>query len=247
MGACACVHTCVWGGGGCLLVSVHLSLTSQEVSFGLSSLNDHFLFFFHRLSWEWVTLHHFIFHAWQSCLSNLPSFTLGWFCLEGVCLVRVLRLFFLFTFFLSTIFKPCRPGFIKKQVAASGYPVPEVLLVLKNPSTKMVIDMKPGGLTGLTTCSINTFHWCATKGLDLAEGVTVCPYINLGRKHTLETYYWWRSTGHRTSLHTFELEHLGARSCNLKNQASDSHHRVKTAHALIQGVLSVPEKPSLTR
>lgn len=51
-----------------------------------------------------------------------------------------------------------------------------------------MIDTKPGGSTGLTTCSINTFHRCATKGLGLAEEVAVCPNINLGSKHTLKAF-----------------------------------------------------------
>lgn len=114
-----------------------------------------------------------------------------WFCLEGVCLGILwdLKLFFLPSFFLRALFKPCRPGFIEKQVAVSGYPLPEVLFVLKSPNNKMAIDMKPGGFPGLTTCSINTFHRCATKGLDSTEGVTVWPNINDVRKHTLKAYY----------------------------------------------------------
>lgn len=148
--------------------------------------------------------------------------------------------------FLGALFKVCRPGPIEKHVAASGYPMPEVLFVLKNPCNKMVIDMRPGGSTGLTTCSINTFCRCVTKGLDLAEQVTLCPTINLDRKQNLRLSI-NAVLPHHTTHHAFELVRLGVGSCNPTNQATDSHHRAKTAHGLIQGVLSVPEKPSLTR
>lgn len=123
-------------------MSIHLSHMSQKFSFGLSSLDD----FFFVCPKKWVTICHFDFHSWQSCLSNLTLFR---------CPFR--KPFLLPVLFLRTLCKVHMPGLIEKHVAASGYPMPVVLFVLKKLSSEMVIDMKPGGSTGLTTCSINTF------------------------------------------------------------------------------------------
>lgn len=150
----------------------------------------------------WNTLHHFVYHDWWSCLSNLFHFSVYIYVYKASILEWgwIWSLFYLL--YLS-IFKGKRPGLLEKHVAASGYPIPEVLFVLKNPRSRMVIDMKPGGSTGLTTCSINTFHRCATMGLDLAEGATLCSHRKLESKHTLKAFSLCEPTGQGATLHTF--------------------------------------------
>lgn len=92
----------------------------------------------------------FFFHLFRRCLfsngEEFEPFFLTCFCFAEHYL-RVIDL-----------------GLVKSMLQQCGYPAPEILYVLKNPSSKMVIDMKPGGATDLTTCSINSIHIVCHEG-----------------------------------------------------------------------------------